>query len=58
MQLSANEEGLADALVWRLAALTPNTAIDRSDSWTDSDLQELNAGSVLLVENAEKEDSG
>ena len=31
----------------RLAALAPNTAIDWSDSWTDSDLQEFTAASVL-----------
>jgi len=66
MQLSANEEVLVDAfrrlppatadelvaLVQRLAALTPNTAIDWSDSWSDADLEEY------AVEAGEQEESG
>lgn len=72
MQLSASEEGLVDAfrrlppaavaelaaLVRRLAALAPNTAIDWSDSWTDSDLQEFTAASVRSVEAEETKESG
>jgi hypothetical protein len=71
MQLSASEEVLLDAfrrlppaaaeelaaLVRRLAALAPNTAIDWSDSWSDSDLQEFTAASTRSVEAAESEDS-
>jgi hypothetical protein len=71
MQLSASEEVLVDAfrrlppaaaaelaaLVRRLASVSPNTAIDWSDSWTDSDLQEFTAASVRSVEAAETEDS-
>jgi len=45
------------ALVRRLAALAPNTAIDWSDSWSDSDLQEFTAASARSVEAAESEDS-
>jgi len=72
MQLSASEEVLVDAfrrlppataeelaaLVRRLAALAPNTAIDWSDSWSDADLQEFTAASVRSVEAAETDDSG
>jgi hypothetical protein len=72
MQLSASEEGLVDAfrrlppaaaaelaaLVRRLAALAPNTAIEWSDSWTDSDLQAFTDASVRSVDAAETEDSG
>ena len=57
MQLSASEEVLVDsfrrlplataeelaALVRRLAALAPDTAIDWSDSWSESDLEEYSA---------------
>jgi hypothetical protein len=71
MQLSADEEVLVDsfrrlppataeelaALVRRLAALAPNTAIDWSDSWSDSDLEEFTAASVRSAEAAEQEDS-
>jgi hypothetical protein len=41
----------------RLAGLAPNTAIDWSDSWSDSDLQEFNTASARSVEAAEPEDS-
>jgi len=72
MQLSANEEVLVDAfrrlppatadelvaLVQRLAALTPNTAIDWSDSWSDADLEEYAAASLRSVEAGEQEESG
>ena len=72
MQLSANEEVLVDAfrrlppatadelvaLVQRLAALTPNTAIDWSDSWSDADLEEYAAASLGSVEAGEQEESG
>ena len=71
MQLSANEEDLVDAfrrlppaaaaqlvaLARRLAALAPNTAIDWSDSWSDSDFQEFTAASMDSVEAAETEGS-
>ena len=71
MQLNSNEEVLVGAfrklppaaaeeiaaLVRRLAALAPNTAIDWSDSWSDSDLQEVTAASVRSIEAAEPEDS-
>jgi hypothetical protein len=71
MQLSASEEVLVDAfrrlppaaaeefaaLVGRLAALAPNTAIDWSDAWSDSDLQEFTAASVRSVQAAEPKDS-
>lgn len=71
MQLSASEEVLVDAfrrlppaaaeelaaLVRRLAALAPNTSIDWSDSWSDSDLQEFTAASARSSEAAESEDS-
>ena len=71
MQLSASEEVLLDAfrrlppavaaelvaLVWRLGDPAPNTAIDWSDSWSDSDLQEFTAASVRSVEAPESEDS-
>lgn len=71
MQLNSNEEVLVGAfrklppaaaeeiaaLVRRLAALAPNTAIDWSDSWSDSDLQEFTAASVRSIEAAEPEDS-
>lgn len=71
MRLSASEEVLVDAfrrlppavavelteLVRRLAALAPNTSIDWSDSWSDSDLQEFTAASARSSEAAESEDS-
>ena len=72
MQLSVSEEVLLDAfrrlppaaaaelaaLVRRLTALAPNTAINWSDSWSDSDLQDLTAASMRSVAAAETEDSG
>jgi hypothetical protein len=70
MQLSASEEVLLDAfrrlppaaaelaaLVRRLAALAPNAAINWSDSWSDSDLQDFTAASMRSIEVAETEDS-
>ncbi len=71
MQLSAGEEVLLDAfrrlppaaaeelaaLVQRLAALAPDTSIDWSDSWSDSDLEEFTAKSVRSLDGAETENS-
>ena len=68
MQITADEEGLLDAfrrlppatakelaaLVRRLAAQTPDAAIDWSDSWSDKDLQDFTAASI---EAADTEDS-
>ena len=56
MQLSASDEVLRGAFR-RLAAVAPNTAIDWSDSWTDSDLQDFTAASVSSREAVETEDS-
>ena len=72
MQLSASEEILVDAfrrlppaaaeqlaaLVRRLAAIAPNTAIDWSDVWSDADLEEYTAASLRSLEAGEQEDSG
>lgn len=44
-------------IVERLAGLASSTAIDRSDSWSELDLQEFTTASVRSVEAADKEDS-
>jgi hypothetical protein len=60
MELNAKEEALVEAfrrlsppiaaelsdLARRLADRTPTTAIDWSDSWSESDLQEFTAASI------------
>jgi hypothetical protein len=67
MELSANEETLVEAfrrlpqaaadelaaLAKRLADLAPYTAIDWSDSWSESDLQEFTADSLRRLDATE-----
>jgi len=69
MELSKREEGLVEvfrklpptaaeeltALAERLASLAPNTRLDWSDSWSDSDLQEFTAESVRRLEEEERD---
>jgi len=71
MQLSASEEVLVDAfrqlppaaaeelgaLVRRLAAIAPKTAIDWSESWSDADFEEYTAASLRSIETEEPEKS-
>jgi hypothetical protein len=45
------------ALAQRLAALAQGTAIDWSDSWSETDLQEFTAASLRQLEAEEGEDS-
>lgn len=70
MQLTAREEDLLEAfrrlppgavaelsaLAQRLAALAPGTAVDWSDSWSDTDLQEFTASSLRRLEAEEQEE--
>ena len=44
------------ALTQRLASLTPGTAIDWSDSWSDADLREFTAASLRRLDTEEEED--
>jgi hypothetical protein len=44
------------ALAKRLAALTPGTTVDWSDSWSDADLREFTAASLGRLEDEEQED--
>jgi hypothetical protein len=55
MQHRPREEVLV-SVFRRLAVLAPNTAIDWSDTWSDSDLQEFTAATVRSVEAQEAED--
>jgi hypothetical protein len=69
MQLSAQEATLLDAfrrlpsdaanelaaLVQRLAALSPNSRIDWSDSWSEEDLQDFTAHSRKRFEAEEEQ---
>jgi hypothetical protein len=69
MELSAQETTLLDgfrrlppdaanelaALVQRLAALSPNTRIDWSDSWSEEDLRDFTAHSLKRFEAAEEQ---
>jgi hypothetical protein len=71
MELSASEEVLLEtfrrlppaaaaelaALAQRLADLAPNTAIDWSDSWSESDLREFTVASLRRLETEEQEES-
>jgi hypothetical protein len=68
MQLSAQEATLLEAfrrlppnaadelaaLVQRLAALSPNTRIDWSDSWSDEDVRDFTARSLRRFEAEEE----
>ena len=53
-QLPAETAGELAALVERLAALSPGTRIDWSDSWSDEDLREFTAQSVQRLEADEQ----
>jgi hypothetical protein len=69
MQLSAQETTLLDAfrrlppdaanelaaLVLRLAALSPNSRIDWSDSWSEEDLRDFTAHSLKRFEAEEEQ---
>jgi hypothetical protein len=69
MQLSAQETNLLDAfrrlppdaaeelaaLVQRLAALSPNSRIDWSDSWSEEDLRDFTAHSLKRFEAEEEQ---
>jgi hypothetical protein len=44
------------ALAERLAALTPGTTIDWSDSWSDADLREFTAASLKRLDDEEQEE--
>ena len=69
MQLSAQETTLLDAfrrlppnaanelaaLAQRLAALSPNTRIDWSDSWSEEDLRDFAAHSLKRFEAEEEQ---
>ena len=71
MQINEREEALLEtfrrlpqnaatelsALAERLAALSPGTTIDWSDSWSDVDLQEFTAASLKRIEADEPEKS-
>jgi hypothetical protein len=64
MQLNPREEALVEAfrrmpsrvaeelsaLAERLAALSPDTKIDWSDEWSDSDLQEFTAAAARRID--------
>jgi hypothetical protein len=70
MVISAREEVLLEAfrrlppdaavelsaLAQRLAALAPGTTVDWSDSWSDADLREFTAASLIRLEAEEEED--
>ncbi len=70
MELSAGEEALLEAfrrlppataaelseLARRLADRAAGTAIDWSDSWSESDLQEFTAASLRRLEAEEEEE--
>ncbi len=70
MQISEREEILLEtfrrlpeetakelsALAERLAALTPGTTIDWSDSWSDADLREFTAASLKRLDDEEQEE--
>jgi hypothetical protein len=43
-------------LAERLAALTPGTTIDWSDSWSDADLREFTAASLKRLDDEEQEE--
>ena len=43
-------------LIERLAATVPHRKIDWSDSWSDKDLKEFRAASLLRLEATESED--
>ena len=53
-QLPAETASELAALVARLAALSPGTRIDWSDSWSDEDLREFTAQSVQRLEADEQ----
>jgi hypothetical protein len=69
MQLTAQETTLLDAfrrlppdaagelaaLVQRLAALSPNTRIDWSDSWSEEDLRDFTAHALKRFEAEEEQ---
>jgi hypothetical protein len=69
MELSAQETTLLDsfrrlppdaanelaALVQRLAALSPNSRIDWSDSWSEEDLRDFTAHSLKRFEAEEEQ---
>jgi hypothetical protein len=71
MQLDAREASLVEvfrrlapdtaaelsALAERLAALSPHSRVDWSDSWTDEDLQDFRAASLRRLEAEESEGS-
>ena len=44
------------ALAERLAALTPGTTVDWSDSWSDADMREFTAASLRRFEDEEQEE--
>jgi hypothetical protein len=70
MPVSAKEEVLLDAfrrlppdaaaelsaLAQRLATLAPDTTIDWSDSWSETDLQEFTAASLRRLDAEEEEE--
>ena len=70
MQISEREEILLEtfrrlpeetakelsALAERLAALTPGTTIEWSDSWSDADLREFTAASLKRLDDEEQEE--
>ena len=53
-QLPAETAGELAALVQRLAALSPGTRINWSDSWSEDDLREFTAHSIQRLEAEEK----
>jgi hypothetical protein len=70
MQLTAREASFVEAfrrlppetaaelsgLAERLAALSPNTRIDWSDSWSDEDLKDFRSASLKRLEAEESEE--
>jgi len=52
-RLPANAADELSALVQRLAALSPNSRIDWSDSWSDEDLRDFTAHSLKRLDEEE-----
>ena len=46
------------ALAERLATLTPNGSIDRSDSWSDEDLRDFRTASLKRLDDEDAEGAG